>query len=75
MFQSKPLNQQQIEKLTTKTEYILNNKINNWVYDEVDQDKRKIGLINLKYDEIKNLKIPENYVRFQKLLDVDFQTV
>lgn len=75
VFKKEPINQKQIENISIKMEYVLNHKIHGWNYEDVNENNEKINLLNLKFSDIQTLKIPENYLRFQKLLDINYDEI
>lgn len=69
VFSKEPKTQKQIEIFSTRVEFILNHKIYGWKYENKN-DKN-----NIKLSDVQTLKIPENYLRFKKLLDIDYNDI
>ena len=78
VFQKEPVNQKQIDELSLKMECVLNQKINGSTYDNINESSSNISNIsNINNKSSKNtvLKIPDSFLRYKSLLDVDYTLV
>jgi hypothetical protein len=72
VFKKEPVNQKQIDELSLKMEYILNQKINGWTYDDISEANSSIASKTTKNNV---LKIPDSFFRYKSLLNVDYNSV
>jgi len=75
IFKKHPINQKQIDKYSLKMEYILNQKLYNYKYDDYDENNQKMNILNINLNDIQNLKIPEKYYRYKNLLNINYDDV
>ena len=72
VFKREPVNQKQIDELSLKMECVLNQKINGLTYDDISESSSNI---NNKSSKNTVLKIPDSFLRYKSLLDVDYTSI
>ena len=65
------INIKNLNKINTKIEFIINNEVLNWEYENINLDN---NINNNKNNDLE-LNIPENYFRFKKLLDIKINDI
>ncbi len=71
VFKKEPVNQKQIDELSLKMEYVLNQKLNGWTYDDISDDNCRVTENTTKNNV---LKIPDTFFRYKSLLNVDYDS-